>query len=194
MRHHPPALLQVVHYISMRVFPDPPIRRFLAPQHHPTLLSNKGELIQDIFLDVPNAHSRAAPVCNCARWPHARAHTQTASTPPRSRHTPRRLRPFLSLARRVPPLARVSAVACEGCYCGRPDCELEGELRESLAKRRSDASELSLGASSRDHVRLPHSLDGPLVHFPIIAEPCGHKVRRRPIATQCSRAQRCSRL
>ena len=65
---------------------------------------------------------------------------RTASIPPRSRHTPRRLRSSLSLARRVPPLARVSAEAgeCKGCYCGRPDCELKvlpGELRESVAKR-----------------------------------------------------------
>ena len=88
---------------------------------------------------MPNAHARGAR----ALAPHtrARAHRQAASIPPLSSHATR-LRSYLSLARRVPPIARVSAEACEceGCYCGRPDCELKVRARRRPERSRSVGS------------------------------------------------------
>ena len=157
MRHHLPALLQVVHYISMRL----PRPTYPSSQTHLSVeswLLNTTRPCYPIKGSLYRTYSflRARPCALdvCAHGPtrhtrhgHARARAHSPQrereplhSPPRSRNTPRRLRPSLSLARRVPPLARVSAEACEGCYSGRPDRELEGELRESVAKRRSEAS------------------------------------------------------
>ena len=130
-------------HISMRVFPDPPIRRFLAPQHHPTLLSNKGELIQDIFL---SARAPMCARCVCPQPPMTRRHTRAhrereslSTSPPRSRNTPRRLRSFLSLARRAPPLATRYSV--RGVLLrGPPDRELKVGVRRLPERSRSVGS------------------------------------------------------
>ena len=137
-------------HISMRVFPDPPIRRFLAPQHHPTLLSNKGELIQDIFLSA-RAPMCARCVCPRPHAPHAtrpraraRAHSpqrerEPLHSPPRSRNTPRRLRSSLSLARLAPPLA--SRYSVRGVLLrGPPDRELKVGVRRLPERSRSVGS------------------------------------------------------
>ena len=131
-------------HISMRVFPDPPIRRFLAPQHHPTLLSNKGELIQDTFLSA-RAPMCARCVCRTRHTRHARAHSPQREDrasplpPPRSRNTPRRLRSFLSLARRAPPLATRYSV--RGVLLrGPPDRELKVGVRRLPERSRSVGS------------------------------------------------------
>ena len=192
-------------HISMRVFPDPPIRRFLAQQHHPTLLSNKGELIQDIFL------SARAPMCARCVCPrphathatrpraHARARTvhrerESLSTPPPALVTRHDVSGPLSRSR-VSPLRSRAATACEGCYCAGVQIAAQSRRAKTARKvaKRRRLRRLKACRPPQDVCR-PASLDGPLVHFPIIAGPCGHKVRRRPVATQCARAQRCSRL